>query len=674
LFALSNGDIGLAGGFRLFQGGSPGFVVANGVYTGQGPETRLLGAPVSHAEQSVVAELDDDSVMSRTLDMRAGVVRERIRDRNGSLEQTRFVSIVRPGIIAMRTSGGARGDDVRLVESTDPALDAGIAADMSWMRVVGSRERGGIVASLGIDRRADGADGVCDEFVAYAWDPDELPAVSAAVDRLREARAVGFDGLLREHAAAMVERWRTADIVITGDEELQQAAHFALFHLLSAVGSAPEAVVGARGLTGPSYRGHVFWDADVFVASALAAMAPRAARAMLEYRIRRLRAARAAARDMGRRGARFPWESARTGLDVTPRSALDRAGLPVVIRTGELEEHIVADVAWSACCYVDWTGDRAFALGPGLMLLVDTARYWASRTRVDDGKVAHIDAVIGPDEYHEAVNDNAYTNVMARWNLRRAAEAVAALPESERPVSAKETSAWLDLASALVDGFDPSTRIYEQFAGFRALEPLLIRDIAPRRPIAADVLLGAERVRGAQVIKQADVLMLHHLVPEEVEPDSLGPNLLYYEPRTAHGSSLSPAVHASLFARAGDTRAALDALAIASRIDLDDLTGSTSGGLHLATMGGLWQAFAYGVMGLRPRAGRLVVDPRVPASWRLFSICVRFRAARVEVRAEVDGFGVSADAPIEIEVDGRAYEVHDRMEFARASAGWEMSR
>ena len=160
--------------------------------------------------------------------------------------------------------------------------------------------------------------------------------------------------------------------------------------------------------------------------------------------------------------------------------------------------------------------------------------------------------MIGPDEYHEPVDDNAFTNVMARWNLRRAADAVAAAPSSRHDVDADELRNWRALADGLVDGYDDDTGIYEQFAGFNRLEPLIIEDVAPRRPIAADLLLGAERVRRSQVIKQADVLMLHHLVPEEVVPGSLEPNLRYYEPRTAHGSSLSPAIHAALFARARD--------------------------------------------------------------------------------------------------------------------------
>ena len=151
--------------------------------------------------------------------------------------------------------------------------------------------------------------------------------------------------------------------------------------------------------------------------------------------------------------------------------------------------------------------------------------------------------MIGPDEYHEPVDDNAFTNVMARWNLRRAARLDGVAPD--------ERATWLRLADSLVDGYDPETGIYEQFAGFFDLEPLRIADLAPRRPISADLLLGSERVDGAQVVKQADVLMLHHLVPDEVATGSLAPNLEFYEPRTAHGSSLSPAIHAALFARAG---------------------------------------------------------------------------------------------------------------------------
>ncbi|MBV8304758.1 MAG: glycoside hydrolase family 65 protein, partial [Acidimicrobiia bacterium] len=492
----------------------------------------------------------------------------------------------------------------------------------------------------------------------------------AAVAGVEAAAALGFDALLVEQRTAWAKRWDDADVVVEGDDDLQLAIRHALFQLMASVGDAGEATVGARGLTGESYRGHVFWDADTFVLPFLAATHPASARAMLEYRIRRLEAARDAAIAGGRAGARFPWESARTGADVTPTSARDRSGHLVAIRTGHLEEHIVAQVAWAACCYVDWTGDAEFERGPGLRLLVETARYWASRSRVEPDGTAHIYGVIGPDEYHGPVDDSAFTNVMARWNLRRAAAAVA--DGGDGGVDPDEARRWRELAEALVDGYDPDTGIYEQFAGFYGLEPLLIEEVAPRRPIAADLLLGTERVRGAQVVKQADVLMLYHQVPDEVAPATLEPNLRYYEPRTAHGSSLSPAVHAALFARARDFPRALEALRIASRLDLDDLTGTTAGGLHVATMGGFWQALAFGFGGLRPGANALRIDPHLPPSWGALELRVRFRGSRVRVRAERGRLYLRADPAIAVVVGDQPLTAGPReVELHHGENSWE---
>lgn len=339
------------------------------------------------------------------------------------------------------------------------------------------------------------------------------------------------------------------------------------------------------------------------------------------------------------------------------------------IRTGQLEEHIVAQVPWAACCYVDWTGDEEFARGPYRRILVETARYWASRIRVDADGSAHIYGVVGPDEYHEPVDDNAFTNVMARWNLRRAAEAVEAADEND---DVGERRRWVELADALFDGYDADTGIYEQFAGFGRLEPLIIAELAPRRPIAADLLLGVDRTRGAQVIKQADALMIHHLLPDEAVPGSLEPNLRYYEPRTAHGSSLSPAIHASLQARARDFDRSLEALRIAARMDFDDLTGSSAQGLHLATMGGTWQALAFGFMGLRPGAGMLRVDPVLPPSWSALEMRVRFRGSSVRVRKERARLSLSTDRPISVVVGGTPYVTGTRdLVFRRRGASWE---
>ena len=402
--------------------------------------------------------------------------------------------------------------------------------------------------------------------------------------------------------------------------------------------------VGARGLSGTGYSGHVFWDADVFILPAVVAMDPAAGAAMIRYRLRRLDAARARARAAGLRGARFPWESAASGEDVTPRSGR-LGGRRVPILTGQLEEHITADVAWAAAHYAGWTGLGRPAVGP---LLAETARYWASRCRLDAGGRAHIDGVIGPDEYHERVDDNAFTNVMARWNLRVGADAA-----GRAGMASAETRWWRELADRLVDGYDPATGLYEQFAGFFGLEPLLITDVAVP-PVAADLLLGRDRVARSQVIKQPDVLMAHHLVPDQLAPGSLGPNLDYYDPRTAHGSSLSPAITASLLARAGRPDEALATLRMALELDLDDLTGMTGAGLHMANLGGVWQAVVFGVAGVGVRAGVLNVDPRLPGAWD--GLQLRFRCLGRRVRLDIthDRTQICADAPLAVALAGQA--------------------
>jgi trehalose/maltose hydrolase-like predicted phosphorylase len=298
-----------------------------------------------------------------------------------------------------------------------------------------------------------------ERLTSYVAGTHRQPALGSALSALDAAEALGFDRLLAAHRAAWAARWDVVNVWIPDDPSAERALRFALFQLWSNVNRHDQLGVGARGLSGTGYAGHVFWDADVFVLPAMASIDPLAARAMVRYRLRRLTAARAHAQRTGRRGARFPWESADSGADVTPTSGY-LGGRVVPILTGELEEHVTADVAWAAAHYAEWCDDRSFLARAVAPLLMDTARYWASRCRVDPEGRAHIDRVIGPDEYHDSVDDNAYTNVMARWNLRAAA-AVAGHSGS----AASESRQWLKLAAQIVDGYDPSTGRYEQFAG-----------------------------------------------------------------------------------------------------------------------------------------------------------------------------------------------------------------
>jgi trehalose/maltose hydrolase-like predicted phosphorylase len=641
---VADGTTGTRGALEEERRGDDPMVFAAGVFERgtDGVERLLTGPRWAH-----VPVTRKGTPGRRLLDLRTGVLR-REKDGDGeAIVTTRFASLEEPGILALRTEGPARMLRRSLAFQPPRGVDAAHYESDDDSAVVRSNLGGGIaMAALQRDTVVGDAR-IIERLVAATTSTHEPPLVDAARRRVRHAAARGFDDVLRTHRAAWASRWADADVCIDGDPDAQLAVRFALFHLMASVPVRGEGAVGARGMSGSAYAGHVFWDTDVFVLPFLAATCPAAARAVLEYRIRRLPAARRFAAENGRGGARFPWESAHDGTDVTPREARRRFARPIPIYTGQLEEHITADVAWAASTYAAWSGDDAFLSGPGRDLVVDTARYWADRIELDAAGAGHIRNVIGPDEYHVGVDDNAFTNVMARWNLQRAAELVG---DTTDDGSRTEAERWRLLAGALVDGFDPSTTIYEQFAGYHRLEHIPIHHQAP---VAADLLLGAERVAASQVIKQGDVLMLHHLVPEAVAAGSLGPNLDHYLARTAHGSSLSPAIYAALLARAGRPDEALGLMRLALSVDLADLTGSSAGGLHLATMGGAWQAMAMGFAGLVPKGETLALAPQLPADWTSLGLRLRWRGVRVGLVAHHDRVEVECDAPITVAVCGR---------------------
>ena len=584
----------------------------------------------------------------RWVDLHTGLLARRA----GEVRTLRLVSAADPHGLALRAEGppsvlGA-GEALAAPDQVTPFERAETG---SVTTAATSMPAGGSIALSARDWSALTEDlTVVERLAAWAGTSTGAAPFKDARRRLGWLEDAGFDGILASHRRAWAQRWADAEVSIDGSPEDELAARMAVFHLLCAGPDQGEAAVGARGLTGPAYGGHVFWDADVFVLPALAALRPGIARAMLEYRIRRLRAAQAAAAGRGLSGARFPWESAGDGSDVTPRQARGPGGQVVAILTGEHEEHITADVAWAAAEYSAWTGEAGFLAGAGRGLVVDTARYWAGRARLMDGR-AHIYGVMGPDEYHAVVDDNAYTNLMARANLRAGADLLEAKPGGDAERS--EAAAWRELADALVDGYDPARGLYEQFAGYWALEPLMVADIGTP-PLAADVVLGAERTAATQVIKQADVMMAHHLIPEEMAPGSLRADLDFYGPRTAHGSSLSPAIHACVLARDHQPDAALGLLRAAGRLDLDDMTGTTAGGLHLATFGGLWQALAYGFLGLRPHGGCLQLDPCLPSAWEGLSLRLRYRGTPVGIRADHTSVRISCDEPFTVRLAGAA--------------------
>lgn len=644
LLTLAGGGLGTRGAVEEEPPGSVPLVVAAGVYTGHGPDQHLLAAP-----DWIRVDVDPPTARNRrVLDLRTGVL---LREEAGTtpvpLRSARFASVTLPGVMLLRAEAGPD----RLAPGP-PLRGTARSPGNTGRRASASGVNNAVVATAAVQRVRCGPDRQSVERTAAFAVGSRGDAVRGEADRLLDsAERLGFDRALAEHRRAWARRWEDVDVRIPADPQAQLAARFALFQLWSHTSRREEVAIGARGLTGNGYCGHVFWDSDVFVLPAMATVDPPTAHAMVTYRIRRLPQARARARAHGLRGARFPWESAATGEDVTPVTGL-LGGRPVPILTGTLEEHITADVAWGAAFRANWAGLQLTAAER--TLLADTARYWASRCRRDGNGRVHIDSVIGPDEYHEDVTDNAYTNVMARWNLRQGAAAL-----GPARAHAGEAAAWRVLAGALVDGYNPRTGRHEQFAGYDRLEPLTMADVAPP-PVAADVLLGSEQAAASQIIKQPDVLMLHHLVPDETPSGSLRADLDYYLPRTAHGSSLSPAISASLLARSGRPDEALELLRLALSLDLEDLTATTAAGLHMATLGGVWQCLLFGFAGLWVRGGCVDVDPCLPTAWP--SLELRFHALGQRVRLRIDerDVRVQADGPLRVRIGGRAYHLTPR--------------
>jgi trehalose/maltose hydrolase-like predicted phosphorylase len=461
---------------------------------------------------------------------------------------------------------------------------------------------------------------------------------SAARDALD--RQIGWRNVLEAHEAAWADRWQKGDIELVGDPTAQRAIRFAAYHLNSAANPADERVsIGARALTGEGYHGHVFWDTDIFLLPFYVLTWPEAARSLLMYRFHTLEGARAKAVRLGWRGAMYAWESAATGDEMTPEHLTGPDGETVAVLCGTQEQHISADIAYAVWQYWRATGDDGFFLEAGAEILLETGRFWASRALPEPDGSCHIRGVIGPDENHEHIDDNAYTNVMARWNIRRALDAVALLQErwpehwaslaQRLGVNDAELRAWSHVAETLAIGFDPRTGMYEQFSGFFDLEDIDLSDYAGRT-VPVEVLLGQERLQKSQIAKQADVVALLALLPDEFPGNAPERNFRYYEPRCSHRSSLSPAMHGLVAARLGDTEMALRFFQQTAVIDLGDAHGPADEGIHIAALGGLWMLTVFGFAGLSVRDDGLALEPRLPDGWQRLAFRIQWRGRRVQ--------------------------------------------
>ncbi|MER7795990.1 glycosyl hydrolase family 65 protein [Microbacterium sp. NPDC096154] len=479
------------------------------------------------------------------------------------------------------------------------------------------------------------------KFVGHEWSTS--PSAPALRDRaeaaVAEALEAGWDALAQGQRERLDEYWACADVEVEGEPRLQQAVRFALFHVFQAAARAEVRSIPGKGLTGAGYQGHTFWDSEMFVLPLLTVTAPECAEQALRWRHATLDHARERAAQLGLEGAAFSWRtiSGRESSGYWPASMI--------------AFHLNADIAAAVMGYVRATGDEAFEREAGLEILVETARLWVSLGRWDDAGLFHIDGVTGPDEYSAMVDDNVYTNLMARANLDGAAAAARRHRDVAHAlgVSDEEIGSWTVTAAALAIPFDAERGVHPQSAGFTERERWSFDSTRPEQYPLQSHFPYFDLYR-KQVVKQADLVLALFTAHEAFTAEEKARALTYYEPLTVRDSSLSAGAQAVIAAEVGHLGLAADYLAEAATLDLDDLQGDTEDGLHLASLASLWMALTAGLGGMRHGAAGLRFAPRLPSRLtRLrFGIRVQGRTLHLDIAPDATEYRLSAGPPLTV--------------------------
>ncbi|MTD57262.1 glycoside hydrolase family 65 protein [Amycolatopsis pithecellobii] len=630
----------------------------------------------------------------RTLDFRTGTLTRNTEwvsptGRRVLVRTQRLVSFTQRAVVAIRYEVEPLDGDTQLVlqsdllanepivsDTSDPrvaaALQSPLASEFSFAEdyravLVHQTRRSGLRMAAGMDHLIESPDGLrttiaveddlarltvavdvphgkrlqLTKFLAYGWSAQRsIPALRAQVDAaLAGAVQTGWDGLLAEQKAFLDDFWATADIQVDGDPELQQATRFALFHILQAGARGESRAIPGKGLTGPGYDGHAFWDTESFVLQVLTYTMPEAARDALRWRHSTLDKARERAAQLGLRGAAFPWRS------------INGAECSAYWPAGTAAFHVSADIADAVIRYLGATDDEEFERSCGTEILAETARLWMSLGHFDSHNRFRIDGVTGPDEYSAVADNNVYTNLMARRNLHEAAASCTRLPDvaAALEVTEQEIERWRDAAARMYVPYDAERGIHPQSEGFTEH---LDWDFAHTPLDDYPLLLHYPYfdLYRRQVVKQADLVLALHLCGDSFSPEEKARNFAYYEARTVRDSSLSAATQAVIAAEVGHLQLAYDYLGEAALTDLHDVHNNVQNGLHMASLAGAWLGFVAGFGGMRDHSGEITFAPRIPSTLdRLeFRMCVRDSRFSVEIYADRATYRLLSGKPVEL--------------------------
>lgn len=498
------------------------------------------------------------------------------------------------------------------------------------------------------------------EKVAYIYSSLEAddPLESA---KKAAAQEISYEKIAKETKKSWHDFWSEHRVVVNSQNAFDQLAlDFACYHLQIMTPDDSQFSVAAKGLTGEGYKGHVFWDTEIFILPFFLHNEPDTAKKLLKYRFFRLAGAKEKARQNNYRGALFPWESALTGYEETPKYAAIniRTGKRQIISSAVAEHHIVADIAYAVMDLYQATADQDFMDNYGKELLKETALFWLSRGVEINGRI-EIHDVIGPDEYTEHVNNNAYTNYLAAYNVRSALEQQVGdeqLKEQFRRFLDK-----LYLPNENADGLIPQDDTF--------LEKPVI-DLSKYKEQAGNQLILTEYSRqeviDRQILKQADLVMLFYLQPDLFSFETIKQNLYYYEDRTIHDSSLSKAIHAIVAARIHESEWAYEMFQAACRIDLNDQPHTSDEGIHGAALGAVWLTVIFGFAGIK-KGDVLEINPQLPNAWKQLTFNFYWRNEKITVQMTQDSVLLKKESTkqLPIMIEGQNYLLADKLEWSR---------
>jgi alpha,alpha-trehalose phosphorylase len=628
----------------------------------------------------------------RSLNLREGVLTRSLEwtspgGRTARIESVRFVSLANRHVMAQRITVTPLNFDGEIqlesvldadVENhtrvTNPLIDYGpferrllpdaLSASDGLLLYRGRTTHSGLSMACGSLHRVTGADSganceaaglrgsvtytsngavTLDKFIAYASTVDtpeeELDGFLRRV--LAEAAAEGFDALARQHREAVRRFWDSADIEIEGDDALRQGLRFNLFHILQAAGRGGYVGMGAKGLTGEGYEGHYFWDTEIYALPVFTHTFPEITRGLLDYRYRTLDAARERARVLGHpAGALYPWRT------------INGEECSTYVPLGTAQYHINADIAYAFTQYLEVTGDTGY-LPKAAEVLCETARVWADVgcfSEARDGKYC-ICCVTGPDEYTAFVDNNFYTNLMARENLRDAVWALGRLEESDRGAYAalaakiglrpEEPELWERIAETMYLPCDEALGVYLPDDGFLLRKPWDDSQIPPEKRHLLYENYHPLFIWRQRMAKQADSILAMFLHSDRFDRDTLRRNYDFGQRFTLHHSSLSTCVFGIVAAGIGRGEEAYRYFSESARMDLDDHHGNVYAGIHAANMAGTWQAVVFGFAGVRTGGGKLALAPILPARWDAYRFRLRCHGALLEIAVRKTGCSVT---------------------------------